>query len=97
MRRKTKAIVIDTKDNVAIALMPLGAHTTVPVEIEGHIEEVKLVSDIPAGHKFALRDLEEGGIVVKYGEPIGQSTARISRGEHVHIHNIASQPQGDAR
>jgi altronate dehydratase len=42
------------------------------------------------GHKFALQDIEKGADVVKYGEPIGQTTARIARGEHVHVHNVVS-------
>jgi altronate dehydratase small subunit len=91
---KTKAIVINEKDNVATALEPLKAGTRVSVEIEGHIEEITLLSDIPMGHKFALRDIEKGGSVIKYGESIGESTAEIARGEHVHVHNVVSQPPG---
>jgi altronate dehydratase len=34
------------------------------------------------GHKFALKDMDEGEAMIKYGEPIGQSTVKISRGEH---------------
>jgi altronate dehydratase len=93
MGGKTKAIVVHEKDNVAIALQPLRAGTKVSVEVQGRIEEVKLLSDIPMGHKFALREMEEGGVVIKYGEPIGQSTEKISRGEHVHVHNVVSQPR----
>lgn len=92
MGSKREAIVIHEKDNVAIALRPLGGGTKVTVEIQGRVEKVKLLSDIPMGHKFALRDVEEGGVVIKYGEPIGQSTVRIMRGEHVHVHNVVSQP-----
>ena len=87
------AIVIHEKDNVAIALQPLRAGTKVSVEVQGLIEEIKLLSDIPMGHKFALRDMEEGGVVIKYGERIGQSTGKIARGEHVHVHNVVSQPR----
>jgi len=94
---KIKVIVINEKDNVAIALKPLNAGTKVSVKVQGRIEKMKLLSDIPMGHKFALRDMEEEGAVIKYGEPIGQSTAKISRGEHVHIHNLVSQPRGRSR
>jgi altronate dehydratase len=45
------------------------------------------------GHKFALKDMGEGEAIIKYGEPIGQSTVKISRGEHVHVHNVISQPR----
>lgn len=92
-----KAIVINEKDNVATTLEPLNAGTKAFVEVQGRLERIELLSDIPMGHKFALRDMEEGEAVIKYGEPIGQSTVRISRGEHVHVHNVVSQPRGGLR
>lgn len=90
---RTKVIVIHEKDNVAVALEPLNAGTKVSVQVQGQIEKIKLLSDIPMGHKFALKDMEEGEVIIKYGEPIGQSTLKISRGEHVHVHNVISQPR----
>jgi altronate dehydratase small subunit len=87
------AIVIHEKDNVAVALQALSAGTKVSVEVQGRKEKIKLLSDIPMGHKFALRDMERGGVVIKYGEVIGQSTGTIARGEHVHVHNAVSQPR----
>ena len=42
------------------------------------------------GHKYALRDIAAGENVVKYGMPIGHATAPIARGEHVHVHNVAT-------
>jgi len=86
-------MVIHEKDNVAIALKPLNVDTVVSVEIKSHIEKIRLLSNIPMGHKFALKDMGEGEAIIKYGEPIGQSTVKISRGEHVHVHNVISQPR----
>jgi altronate dehydratase small subunit len=93
MQGKIAAIVIDEKDNVATALGPLKAGADVSVEVRGRVEKTTLLSDIPMGHKFALKDIEKGGVVIKYGQPIGQSTVRIARGEHVHIHNVVSRPR----
>ena len=45
---------------------------------------------IPAGHKYALRDISCGEYVIKYGEIIGRATADISAGEWVHTHNVKS-------
>jgi altronate dehydratase len=42
------------------------------------------------GHKFALSPIAKGEDVIKYGECIGQTTAAIARGEHVHVHNVVS-------
>jgi len=87
--------VINEKDNVATALKLLKAGTEVSAGVQGRIEKITLLSDIPMGHKFALKDMEEGEAVIKYGEPIGQSTAKITRGDHVHVHNVVSQTRGD--
>ena len=97
MGRIEEAIVINEKDNVATALKGLSAGTEVSVEFQGRLQKIRLLSDIPMGHKFALKDMEEGEAIIKYGEPIGKSTARISRGEHVHVHNVVSQPRGELR
>ena len=46
--------------------------------------------DIPAGHKYALKDIKAGEYVVKYGEIIGRATKDIKKGEWVHTHNLKS-------
>jgi altronate dehydratase small subunit len=94
MTERMQVIVINEKDNVATALEPLKAGTEVSAEILGQGEKLRLLSDIPMGHKFALKDMEKGEAVIKYGEPIGQSMASIARGEHVHVHNVVSQSRG---
>ena len=91
MKNKTKAIVIHEKDTVATALEPLCGGDTISIEIQNHTEKIKLKGEIPAGHKFAIREMEAGTDVIKYGEPIGQSTTKIARGQHVHRHNVISR------
>jgi altronate hydrolase len=81
------AIQLDPRDNVATALVPLAAGRA--VTLEG--ATVKLAADIPRGHKFALRAIAAGEPVIKYGQPIGRATQPIRAGEHVHVHNVASQ------
>lgn len=49
---------------------------------------------IPAGHKFALRDIAVGEDVIKYGNPIGHAIHNIRKGEHVDHHNIATNLSG---
>jgi len=97
MDAKAQVIVINEEDNVATTLESLSAGTEVSVEVQNRIQKITLLSDIPMGHKFALKDVEQGGAVIKYGEPIGQSTVKINRGEHVHVHNVVSQPRGGSR
>ncbi len=50
---------------------------------------------IPMGHKVALRDIPEGGEVIKYGSPIGRATTDIPAGGHVHTHNMKSNLAGE--
>ena len=49
---------------------------------------------IPAGHKFALRDIAEGEDIIKYGNPIGHATRDIRKGELVDHNNIATNLSG---
>jgi (2R)-sulfolactate sulfo-lyase subunit alpha len=44
--------------------------------------------DIPLGHKIALTAFSEGDHIVKYNQPIGNTTQKISQGGHVHTHNL---------
>lgn len=52
---------------------------------------VKAVSDIPIGHKLAIKALKKGGTVIKYGVDIGKVVADIAVGEHTHIQNIKTK------
>ena len=75
-------ILLDRRDDVAIArgqLMPgsplYGDHTVAGM--------------IPPGHKVALRDIEQGEPVRRYGQIIGFASRPIRRGEHVHTQNLS--------
>ena len=96
MHQTVKAIVIHKKDTVATALEPLHTGVEILVETQNRTEKIKLVDEIPAGHKFALINIEVGTDIIKYGEPIGQSTAKIARGEHVHRHNVSSRTKQES-
>ncbi|HEX9183345.1 MAG TPA: UxaA family hydrolase [Burkholderiales bacterium] len=66
-------------------------------ELNGWIMEddkdVKIVaqSDIPIGHKLALRDYQPGDTVIKYGVDIGKVVAPIRKGEHTHVQNLKTK------
>ena len=47
--------------------------------------------EIPLGHKIALSDHEQDTNVIKYGFPIGRTTAEIKKGEHLHVHNTKTE------
>ena len=48
-------------------------------------------SNIPIGHKLAIRPLSTGDTVIKYGVDIGRTVAPIAVGEHAHVHNIKTK------
>ena len=50
--------------------------------------KVKLINNVPLGHKVALRDLAKDKPVIKYGRPVGKAVQPIARGMHVHTHNL---------
>ncbi len=52
---------------------------------------VKAASDIPIGHKLAIRALDNGATVIKYNVDIGRTVAPIQVGEHAHVHNIKTK------
>jgi len=82
------AIVVDKKDNVATALRQLEQGDSIRVEIDDYAVNVALSQTIPFGHKFALKDIEPGEPIIKYGGVIGLATRKIMKGEHTHVHNV---------
>jgi (2R)-sulfolactate sulfo-lyase subunit alpha len=52
---------------------------------------MKALSDIPIGHKLAIRELKNGDTVIKYGVDIGRTVAPIRTGEHLHVHNVKTK------
>ena len=52
---------------------------------------IKIISDIPIGHKLALKDFAVDETVIKYNTDIGKVVAPIQKGEHLHVHNIKTK------
>lgn len=82
---KSAAIKMDQKDNVATLLRDIKAGEEILVE-----KDLTVIAavDISFGHKLAIKKIEQGNPVFKYGEIIGLATTTIKVGEHVHVHNI---------
>ena len=90
-----KAIMMEEKDNVATLICTIDKDHQVQVEVGEQNFRVQAQDPIPYGHKIALKDIDKGGEVIKYGEVIGRSTDNIKEGSHVHIHNIESLSLGN--
>ncbi len=87
-------IVHDEQDSVGVVVVEDVAANQ---EVTGWIMDqdktlsLKTQNDIPIGHKFALKDMNEGDTVVKYNTDIGRLVAPVKKGEHVHVHNLKTK------
>lgn len=86
-----QALKINPADNVAVAITDLAKGTV--IDVDG--QSVKLTTDVPAGHKLALRDIKEGENVIKYGFPIGHAIHDIATGAWLDHHDIKSNLKGE--
>lgn len=75
-----KALKINSSDNVAVALTDLKTGEV--------FFDVALTENITKGHKFALCDIFEGELIIKYNNSIGIAAQNIKKGEWVHTHNL---------
>lgn len=82
------AMIIDAKDNVAVAIEPIAKGDDAVYVCEGREVSLPALEDITIYHKLATRDIAKGEPVVKYGEHIGIASSDIKAGEHVHVHNV---------
>ena len=75
-----KLFKINENDNAAVALEPLK---------QGEIADgIKILDDIPFGHKVLLEDKNKNENIIKYGNAIGHLTKDCKKGEHIHEHNL---------
>ena len=84
------AIKLSEKDNVATALVEIQSGTSVNVRRGTNIISLIVRNNIPFGHKFALKNINQDEEILKYGLPIGSATCSISEGSHVHTQNVKS-------
>ena len=87
-----KAIQIDEKDNVATTTNEVDVGEALEViSPDGRvIIKPKVVEPIPFGHKLAIKPIEKGEDIIKYGEVIGVTTQPIKVGAWVNTHNVGS-------
>ncbi|HZT33104.1 MAG TPA: altronate dehydratase family protein [Bryobacteraceae bacterium] len=82
---ENSAILLNPADNIAVARVPLAAGNE--LRIGGQTITVR--DAVPAGHKVALRAIQPGEVVHRYGQSIGRAKAAIQAGAHVHTHNLS--------
>jgi len=82
------AMIIDEKDNVAVAIEPIEKGDTVCYKKNSFVESFIALENITIYHKMAVKDILKGEKIVKYGEHIGEAKADIKKSEYVHVHNV---------
>lgn len=87
---ETKYLKINPADNVAVAILNLSAGETISV----NGLDIKLNEEVPAGHKFALKDFAVDDHIVKYGYAIGHAITPIKQGDWVNEKKIKTNLSG---
>ncbi|MGY9032912.1 MAG: UxaA family hydrolase [Rhodobacterales bacterium] len=82
MNPLSRMLTLHPQDNVAVALADISAGET------DNIAGVKALQAVKQGHKIAVKPIAAGQNVLRYGQTIGQATADIAAGEHVHVQNL---------
>ncbi|MBR5521133.1 MAG: UxaA family hydrolase [Oscillospiraceae bacterium] len=92
------ALKVDDLDNVA-TIFANGVTDGMQVEMrdkKGISETITVCGDVPYGHKIAVKDIQAGESIIKYGESIGRASRPIKKGDYVHVHNLeAMRGRGD--
>jgi altronate dehydratase small subunit len=92
------ALIVHPKDNVATAVRALAEGQSISLLVDDQGLNVMVCQNIPFGYKLALKDIQKGEAVLKYGEIIGIATAAIKAGQVVHVHNVEGlKGRGDKR
>lgn len=87
-------VLHDPNDSVAVVVtegVKAGQTLTALILDEDKTIEIPCKADIPLGHKVAMKDMNIGDTVIKYGVDIGKVIAAIKIGEHAHVQNIKTK------
>jgi altronate hydrolase len=82
--QKNRTLVLDSRDNVAVALEDLPKGTSVTIANT----TIDLSDSVPAKHKFALSDLNIGDLIYQYGITVGKAVKPIQKGGLISTDNI---------
>ena len=90
----TDIIIHDEKDNVGVVVVEkVNKNQKCNCWIMENDKSVNIqsITEIPLGHKIAMKDLGPGDTILKYGHDIGKVVKDIKKGDHVHVHNVKTK------
>ena len=79
-------IRLSDADNVAVVQRTIATGE----QVTGDGIALAAITDVPKGHKIALKALVSGENVIKYGAPIGHLTQDVAPGAWIHVHNMVT-------
>ena len=83
----SNAILVNDRDNVITAVSNLKKGDDAIYTAGSDTARIKVIEDIPYGHKIAIAKIARGSFIVKYGETIGRAREDIEPGAWIHSHN----------
>lgn len=85
-------LVHNEGDDVGVAVADISTDQEITAVFMDSGREMTLTSrgEVPLGHKIALKRMDAGAEVTKYGIRIGHITAPVDIGDYVHTHNLRS-------
>ncbi|MXN90073.1 altronate dehydratase [Flavobacterium sp. Sd200] len=84
---QNKALKVNPKDNVAVALVNLNKGENVAVDNVKY----NILNTIQAKHKFALQNLTAGDEIIMYGILVGKANTFIGKGDVITTQNVVHQ------
>ena len=79
-----RSLRIHPHDNVEVALTDLSTGEW----IEADNERIRLLDDVPAKHKYAIKDFEVDADIIMYGVLVGKAVVPIQKGALISTSNI---------
>ena len=79
-----RVLRLDPRDNVLVALADLRQGETLRFDDRDY----RLLSDVPAKHKFLTQDLPADGDVIMYGVLVGKTSQTLRRGDLLSTRNL---------
>ena len=86
----TSVLRINPADNVVVAIQPQKQGDV--IQVDG--KQITVLEDVPAGHKIAITDLQQGEDIIKYGFPIGHAREAKKAGSWMNENNIKTNLAG---
>ena len=88
--KQSSFIKINPADSVVVCLRPFKEGEI--IEADG--KTIKVLQDVPAGHKVLLKDVAEGENIIKYGYPIGHAKKAMKAGTWINENNLKTNLAG---